>query len=348
MQARLPKFIEIGNSKIEGLFSLLNERRLDFNKVMVFGDRKTFILGGNRIVQDLQSKEVSVSRFFVENSDEVNLNKAEAEIARFDPDLIIGFGGGKVLDVAKCSSGNKEKIFISMPTTLSNDGIASPVAVIKTRKNIPLSHFTRPAYGVVVDLKIIKKAPARFIRAGVGDLLSNLSAAFDARLAQSRGRERISEYAVALAEKGALDILELNDYSIKSDDFLRVLAGGLIKSGFAMCLYGSSRPASGSEHKISHSLDFLYPGRDVLHGEQVGIATIFTMALQKNRRLNGVIKLYKAINFPRRLRYLNINKDQFVDVVLKARKFRPGRFTVLEAERLNHSRIKGIIKTIHL
>ncbi len=348
MRVELPKFIEVGNDKITELFDILNGRNLKFNRVLLLGDRKTFILGGNRITQDFQKRGVSVSRFFVEDSDEENVGKAEAEIKKFEPDIIIGFGGGKVLDIAKLAAGRKEKNFISMPTTLSNDGIASPVAVIKNKRDIPISHFTIPAYGIVVDLNVIKKAPIRYLRAGVGDLISNLSATFDARLAQSQGKERIEPSALALAEKGPLDLLKLKRKPIKSQEFLRQLTSGLIKSGFAMCLCGSSRPASGSEHKISHSMDYLYPNRDVLHGEQVGIATIFTMVLQKNSYLNDVLELYKAIAFPQRLRYLSINKDQFIDVVLNAKRFRPKRFTILEAEKLNPATIKEIVRTRRL
>ena len=345
MRVELPKFIEVGKNKITELFDILNGRNLNFNRALLLGDRKTFILGGNRIAQDFKTRGVSVSRFFVEDSDEENVEKVADAIKNFEPDIIIGFGGGKVLDVAKLAAGRKDKNFISMPTTLSNDGIASPVAVIKNEKDIPISHFTIPAYGIVVDLNVIKKAPIRYLRAGVGDLISNLSATFDARLALSQGKEKIEPSALALAEKGPLDLLKLKGKSIKSQEFLRQLTSGLIKSGFAMCLCGSSRPASGSEHKISHSMDYLYPNRNVLHGEQVGISTIFTMVLQKNRHLKDVLELYKAIAFPQKLKYLSINKGQFIDVVLNARKFRPKRFTILEAEKLNSAKIKKIVRT---
>src|SRR5256886_17639739 len=52
----------------------------------------------------------------------------------------------------------------------------------------------------------------------------------------------------------------------------------LVSSGVAMSIAGSSRPASGSEHKFSHALDRIAkkPG---LHGEQCGVGTIMMMYL---------------------------------------------------------------------
>jgi glycerol-1-phosphate dehydrogenase [NAD(P)+] len=266
----------------------------------------------------------------VENSDNINVGRIKSVIKKHAPDLIIGFGGGKVLDVAKLAAAESHKRFISIPTTLSNDGLASPVSVIKDAQNIPISHITMPPCGVIVDIGVVQKAPRRHLMAGVGDLISNLSAAFDARLAQEKKAETIDTNSLALAEAGGLKLLELNTRDISSPVFLRNLAQGLIKSGFAMCISGTSRPASGSEHKISHSIDHFFPPSKALHGEQVGIAAIFTMSMQNNKSLHRVTKFYKRIGFPTKLSYLGLNTDEFTKVVLNAAKIRPERYTILE------------------
>jgi glycerol-1-phosphate dehydrogenase [NAD(P)+] len=147
-----------------------------------------------------------------------------------------------------------------------------------------------------------------------------------------------------LAEAGPKALLKLKTRNIKSDLFLTCLTDGLIKSGLAMCLSGSSRPASGSEHKISHALDYMYPGRKTLHGEQVGFAALFTMVLQSNKYLNAVKKLYDKIGFPQRIKNLGISKNEFVEVVLYAKKIRPERYTILEHVRPDAGKIKKIIR----
>lgn len=344
----LPQFFEIGTAKIDNLFKILCYYNLRFKNILLMGDEKTFAIGGNKIASDFKRQRINVRKASVLNSDEPEVLKIKRIIVKEKPDLVVGFGGGKVLDVAKLAAGYNHIKFVSVPTILSNDGIASPVSVIKDKKGIPISHLTRPPDGVVVDIDTIKRAPTRHLKAGVGDLISNLSAVFDARLAKKKGIEELDDNALSLAEAGPIELLKCNCRNIKSNEFLKCLTQGLIKSGLAMCLVGSSRPASGSEHKISHSIDYLYPYGKGLHGEQVGIATIFTMALQDNKFLNQVKKLYTKINFPQRLKYLSLTPEEFNEVVLNACNIRPGRWTILEGKNLTEKEIERIIKTTKL
>ncbi len=344
----LPTFFEVGEHKVENLFEILLAHGLEFELILLMGDRKTFSLGGDAIASDFRKEKIKIYKHIISNSDDKNVKNVKKIINVRNPDLIIGFGGGKVLDVSKLAAGKCKKKFISIPTTLSNDGISSPIAVIKDKKNIPISHITKAPYGVIVDINIIKKAPIRHIKTGAGDLISNLSAVFDARLAQQYDIETINETALSLAEAGPLKLLEFHNHDVKNNEFLLLLARGLIKSGFAMCIVGSSRPASGSEHKISHSIDHLFSPRKTLHGEQVGIATIFTMALQKNTLMDKVKKLYAEISFPQKLKYLSITPDEFVKVIDNAIKIRPERYTILEHKNLKPKEIMKIIKETKL
>jgi len=344
----LPTFFEVGEHKIDQLRKILHNHDVKFDSVLLLGDRKTFLIGAGAISENFAKSNTTVYRELVDNSDEPNVNRIKHIIEERNPDLVMGFGGGKVLDVAKLAAGAHNKHFISVPTTLSNDGISSPVAVIKNKKNIPISHLTKAPYGVIVDVSIIKKAPTRHIKAGLGDLLSNLSATFDARLAVKKVSDQVPETALRMAEAGALNLLNTNPGDIKDTDFLLVLTRGLIKSGFAMCIVGSSRPASGSEHKISHSMDHLYSPRKTLHGEQTGVAALFTMALQDNPYLEEVKKLYGQVAFPTKVKKLYLKEDQFVKVVLKAPSIRPERYTILEDRNLTAKEIHSILKKHNL
>lgn len=344
----LPTFFEVGEHKVENLIKILLFHKLYFSKILLLGDRKTLQLGGNAIASNFRKEGIEIIKRTISNSDEKDVKKIKKFIAEKKSDLVIGFGGGKVLDVAKLAAGQNNTKFISIPTTLSNDGISSPVAVIKDRNNTPVSHITKAPYGVVVDIHVIKKAPVRHIKAGVGDLISNLSAVFDARLAQAKGIEEINGTALSLAETGPINLLDFKDTSIKNNEFLLCLARGLIKSGFAMCIVGSSRPASGSEHKISHAIDHLYSPRKNLHGEQTGVAALFTLALQENQYLDRVKKLYTQIAFPQKLKKLHLNIDQFIRVVINATKIRPERYTILEHKNLDPKEIKKIVRKAKL
>ncbi len=344
----LPQFIEIGTKRIENLNEILKHHKTTYKNVLLLCDDTTLQIGGHEIALSLQKRGVKVCSHVVKNSDDDNIIVVNGVIKDNEPDLVIGFGGGKVLDVAKLTAAKNGTRFISIPTTVSNDGLASPVSVIKDAENIPISHITRPPYGVIVDIDVVRKAPLRHLKAGVGDLLSNLSAVFDARLGHKKKSEWIDPNALDLAEVGAHKLLELHEYDISSSLFLEHLTHGLIKSGFAMCIFGTSRPASGSEHKISHSIDHHFPPSKGLHGEQVGIAAIFTMALQKNRHLERVKAFYNNIGFPCKLSYLKLSHDEFTQAVSSAKKIRPERYTILEDIQPTDKEIQGILEQISL
>jgi len=344
----LPQFVELGTNKITGLLHILKKHQVAYNKALLLHDDNTINIGGNDIITTLRETNIRVINQTVENSDEKTARRIKGTIKENSPDLVIGFGGGKVLDVAKLAAADNNVRFISIPTTLSNDGLASPVSVIKDDDNIPISHITKPPHGVIIDIDIVKKAPLRHLMAGVGDLLSNLSAVFDARLAHEKKQEQIDTNALELAEVGGKRLLELGAKKIDSPVFLENLAQGLVKSGFAMCLFGTSRPASGSEHKISHSIDHYFPPSKGLHGEQVGIAALFTMALQKNSYYEAVSSFYKKIGFPGKLSHLGLNQEEFIRVVLNATRIRPVRYTILEHVRPSADDIKGLLKKTNL
>lgn len=347
-QTALPRLIELGADRIERLADILEPHGVDFTRSLILSDENTAHIAGDAVASALRAAATAIDRHCVANSDGRNVRDVMAEIQQRRPDLVIGVGGGKVLDVAKLAAGNTGRTFIAIPTALSNDGIASPVAVIRDRKNIPVSHITRPPVAVIIDIEIVRRAPRRHLLAGVGDLISNLSAVADARLGHEQKGEPISEHALDLAEAGPTRLLTLANPALADPGFLQELAQGLVRSGLAMCLHGTSRPASGSEHKISHAIDHLFPTGAGLHGEQVGIAALVTMALQRNEQLAKVKDFYKKIGFPVKLRHLGLDRAGLVKAVQRAARSRRDRFTVLEALRPDRRAIEAVIAELAL
>jgi len=341
--ARQPAFLEVGTNLAPSFLTILRIQHLQPKRILFLADPTTFAIGGDALIRALRRTGIHVCRVKVENSKEKTVNRIMSRIRLCRAGLVIGYGGGKVLDVAKLAAGRARTKFLSFPTILSNDGIASPVAIIKDDEGIPVSHLTRPPWGVIVDIGVVRRAPIRHLRAGIGDLVSNLSSVYDARLAKRRGAGHVDDYALSLAEAGPALLIDLGKGGIKHPEFLMKLTEGLAQSGLAMGIAGSSQPASGSEHKISHSLDRFLPRARNLHGEQVGIACLFTMALQGNRYLDRVRRFYRRIGFPQRLSYLGLSPDMFVRVVQDAPRMRPERYTILEERVLTD---KDILKTV--
>lgn len=318
----IPIILEIEEGILKNVNKILKKNSLYFqNPLIVTGKGSTKNFG--KIVGKGFRKpffaEVKTN-FFSE------VTKLEDFIEQFKPDVVIGVGGGKVIDSSKFASMRKMKPFISIPTTLSNDGLSSPISVIRFKKEIRSIGVGIPT-GVIIDLAVIKNAPEATLKAGAGDLISNLSATFDWKLAKNYKNEYYDEFAVSLARNSAYWILQQNK-TLKDDEFLFALAEGLALSGIAMGIAGTSRPCSGSEHLISHAIDSLY-NLNSFHGEQVGIASLFTLYLQNNKHWEMVKEFMQRYGLASTPQAIGLSKEAFLKAVKYAPSTRKDRFTIL-------------------
>ena len=113
----------------------------------------------------------------------------------------------------------------------------------------------------------------------------------------------------------------------------------------AMSIYGSSRPASGGEHLISHALDRI-SGSRALHGEQCGVATIFTMCLHEGD-WKEIKKILASVGAPTTIQQLGASEEEFIRAVQLAPTLRPDRLTILHQE-LSRKRIREVIEETRL
>jgi glycerol-1-phosphate dehydrogenase [NAD(P)+] len=243
-------------------------------------------------------------------------------------DAVVGIGGGRTLDVAKYVSTLVGLPMIAVATNLAHDGIASPVASLE-HDGRKASHGVHIPLAVIVDLDYVSRAPQRMIRAGVGDVVSNLSALADWRLASEQIGERIDGLAAAMSRAAANAVVYRPD-SVESEDFLTTLAEALILSGLAMAVTGSSRPCSGGDHEIIHAIDELYPGTSN-HGELAGIGALFCTFLRADQvELAAIDACLRRHRLPRLPEDVGLSLEQFAVAVLHAPVTRPDRYTVLE------------------
>lgn len=190
-------------------------------------------------------------------------------------DVVVGVGGGRALDVAKFAGSVADRPVVVVPTSLSNDGFASPAASLITAGRRRSFGCAMPA-GVVVDTEVCLAAPAALWLSGVGDVVAKVTAIADWKLAFHARGTPIHDLAALLSDA---TVSQLMARPIRDLEGQRLLATALLQNGVAMALAGSSRPASGSEHLISHALD-MTSSRPRLHGIQVGMAAYVIAALQ--------------------------------------------------------------------
>jgi len=213
-------------------------------------------------------------------------------------------------------------------TNLAHDGIASPVSSLEHESGKG-SYGVVPPVAVIVDLDRVRSGPPRLVRAGIGDVVNNLSAIADWELAGADRGEPIDGLAVMLARTAAQAVLH-QPGTVGDDEFLTVLAESLVLSGIAMTVAGSSRPCSGGDHEILHAIDQLFPGAGN-HGELAGVGALFCTYLRGDERLGSLMSACLARHeLPRVPADLGLSHAEFTKAVLHAPATRPGRYTILE------------------
>ncbi|MGP3951616.1 iron-containing alcohol dehydrogenase family protein [Streptomyces sp. 7N604] len=254
-------------------------------------------------------------------------------------DAVVGLGGGKIIDCAKFAAARIGLPLVAVATNLSHDGLCSPVATLDNDAG-------RGSYGVpnpiavVIDLDIIREAPVRFVRSGIGDALSNISAVADWELAVRERGEQIDGLAAAMARQAGEAVLR-HPGGVGDDSFLTVLAEGLVLTGLSMSVAGDSRPASGACHEINHAFDLLFPKRAASHGEQCGLGAAFAMHLRGAYEESGLMaEVLHRHGLPVQPEEIGFSVDEFVRVVDYAPQTRPGRFTILEHLDLSADQIR--------
>ena len=132
----------------------------------------------------------------------------------------------------------------------------------------------------------------------------------------------------SLSASASETLLSMDKPNILHYDFLRKLVEGLVMSGIAMGIAGSSRPCSGAEHKFSHALDAILTS-PALHGEQVAIGTIVATYL-RGGNYKRFLSFLKAAGVPTNCKELGIPEEKMIEALIYAPKTRPGRWTILE------------------
>jgi len=357
----IPKFIKIEKNAARCIKEILHSYGLNDKNIVLFTgpkNGKTYSLALNILEKTFLKNILCVEiepklkcRNSVYNVKKLSLNHSLKET-----DLLIGFGGCGVLDVVKHIAFIKEINYLLVPTTISNDGIASPVSVIINAKGIPISHYTKPPLGIFLDLDILNGSSKEIILSGIGDLLSNVSAIKDWELAHQIIKEDIDDFAKIISIASANFVYEhINELTKKPEFifnpfFIKNLVYGLVLSGLSMAVHGSSRPCSGSEHKFYHSLNRVNKKIDIPHGIQVAIGMVYSEYLRKEEYLK-YIKLFRSLGIPLSSEEINISyglkKEVLIHALARSIYIRRGkRYTIFEDKKLNLKKAKIIVGKI--
>lgn len=321
-----PVVVDIRAGALDGLGALLADQRISSSGRLAFA----ISAGSGAALRERLAPGLPGADWFEVGGGSIDHAVRLADAVRGTHyDAVVALGGGKIIDASKYAAARVGLPLVSVATNLSHDGICSPVATLDNDNG-------RGSYGVpspialVIDLDVIRAAPPRFVRSGIGDAVSNINAIADWELAHRETGESIDGLAAAMARTSGEAVLR-HPGGISDDDFLTTLAEALVLSGIAMSVSGDSRPASGSCHEILHAFDLLYPQRAPAHGEGAGLGAAFAMHLRGAYEESGrIAQTLRRHGLPVLAGEIGFTDKEFVDVVRFAPQTRPGRFTILE------------------
>jgi glycerol-1-phosphate dehydrogenase [NAD(P)+] len=321
-----PRQVLAGHDVITEIGKMSKDFELEGTALLVTGPT-TGNLAAKTVAEILTDEGYDVHTITVGEANRDNLVKVEEETKAVGASFLVGVGGGSKIDLAKLASGNLRMPFLSVPTSASHDGIASPRASIRDGGN-SLSLNASVPLGIVADTALIVKAPYRLLSSGCADGMSNTTAILDWELATRLRGEFFSSSAANLAKYAAESIID-NAAAIKPnlEDSVWIAIRPIIISGISMAVASSSRPTSGSEHMFSHVLDKIAPGK-ALHGEQCGVGSIMMMYLHGGdwERIREALRMIGA---PTSSEELGVSPEQVIEALVNAHEIRKDRYTIL-------------------
>lgn len=269
----------------KGAISHLTRLTRQYASILVVADENTYGVGGEKVMAALSGKTVrqvifSGKTILIPN--EAAIDRVSAQLNGIE--LIVGIGSGVIQDLCKYVSHSSGIPCYIVATAPSMDGYASSGAAMITG-GMKVTYAVKVPDAIIADTEILKDAPMEMIQAGYGDIVGKYSALNDWQLSRIVNGEYFCQEIYDLTFDMVHKTLKLADGLLKrEEESVRVLMEALVIVGIAMSFAGSSRPASGSEHHLSHYFEItgIIHGEDYFpHGIDVAYSTVVTAVLRE-------------------------------------------------------------------
>ena len=255
-----------------------------YEKILLVADENTFAAAGAKTLAALENKQLCRVIFGKEIlvPNEQAVEQVTQKLG--DCQLIVGIGSGVIQDLCKYVSSVQKVPYMVVATAPSMDGYASTGAAM-IMGGMKVTYNAGLPRALVADTDILKDAPMEMLQAGYGDIIGKFSALNDWKLSQAVTGEYFCPYIYDVTYGQIQKTLDLAEGILKrSADSVQALMEALVIIGIMMSFAGSSRPASGSEHHLSHFFEItgILEGTEYFpHGIDVAYSTVVTAGLRE-------------------------------------------------------------------
>lgn len=257
-----------------------------YHHILVVADTNTYAVTGKAVEEQVGSRQENRLIYHREGVLVPNEQAIEEMEALLTPqtDLILGIGSGVIQDLCKYVSFFHKLPYYIVATAPSMDGYAS-VGAAMILKNMKVTVSTHVPQAIIGDADILKDAPMDMIRSGYGDIIGKYSCLNDWKLSHVINGEYFCQYVHDVMFDMVLKTRPLGPkLQARDPEAIQTLMEALVGGGVAMAMVGNSRPASGSEHHLSHFFEITGIVHDepyFMHGTDVAYSSIYTQGLRE-------------------------------------------------------------------
>ncbi len=328
------KHICVKEKAIESLPQFIKE--FQSKKPFILADENTFKVAGDKVCSVLKNADINFEKYvFPSKEIEPNETAVGSAIMHFNStcDLIIAVGSGVINDVGKILANTAKLPYFIVGTAPSMDGYASATSSM-SRDGLKVSLNSKCADVIIGDIDVLKNAPMKMLRAGLGDMLAKYVSIAEWKISSEITGEYYCERIATLiknALKRCVDNIEglLN----REAEAIKAVFEGLVIGGVAMAFAGVSRPASGVEHYFSHVWDMRgleFNTKVDLHGIQCAIGTNIVAGLYEKvlkiepneKKALAYVRAFDYSAWSKELKeFLGKSADAMIDLELKEGKY---------------------------
>lgn len=258
----------------------------DYKKILLVADTNTYAACGDEIRAQVGDKLESLLVYERDGlliPNEETVEEMQAKLTD-ETDLIVGIGSGVIQDTCKYVSHKAKLPYAIVATAPSMDGYAS-VGAAMIMGGMKVTYSAHVPQIIIGDIDVIKDAPMEMIKSGYGDILGKYSCLNDWKLARIVRDEYFCPYVYDLTMDMVVKTRDLGEKLLARDpDAVQTLMEAIIGVGVAMAFVGNSRPASGSEHHLSHYFEIvgILRGEDYfMHGTDVVYSSVYTQRIRE-------------------------------------------------------------------
>ncbi|MBQ9940220.1 MAG: iron-containing alcohol dehydrogenase [Clostridia bacterium] len=270
------KAVEIGSGLLNKVGEILEKHGFP-KKILVVSDNNALRVSKGILDNLMECGFVFDARVF-QNQRTADITEVEEiEALCKNVDGVLAVGTGSVDDICRYAAARQNKRFAIFGTAPSMDGYASDGSPI-TFGSFKLTCQAKQPEIIIADTKILAEAPVELKSAGFGDMIAKCVGLVDWRVSNILTGEYYCENIANLTREAVKRITALADkVTLNNEKAAGAIMESLIFTGIAMKLAGTSRPASGCEHIISHFWESKKLEQGLIsdfHGKKVGVATL--------------------------------------------------------------------------